>query len=140
MKFVVSLHATEADAHMRLGQPRMTRQTGSLSGGLITQPDQHIISFSSFRDSSLLLSHSADLLSTMGSTTTPDVPLGSRLISINGLRKSWESDYDYFDFKDKSHRPTVHMVMNEDEPLSNIWQKIEGYWPEHLLVKDHVNN
>ncbi|KAI4950448.1 hypothetical protein J4E91_004330 [Alternaria rosae] len=64
----------------------------------------------------------------MDPTTPTDVPLGSRLISIKGLRKSWESE------------PIVHIVMNEDEPLSNVWQKIEGYWSECLLLKDFVNN
>ena len=76
----------------------------------------------------------------MGSTTTPDVPLGSRLININGLRKSWEPPYGYREDMDNPHKPTIHMVMNDDEPLSNIWQKIEGYWPDCLLLKNCINN
>ena len=76
----------------------------------------------------------------MGSTTPTDVPLGSRLISIEDLRQSCESNYSGFRNWDEPSRPALYIVMNDDEPLSNIWQKIEGYWPECLLLKNCINN
>ena len=77
----------------------------------------------------------------MASTTPPVVPTDSRKIVIKGLEKAQIAEQiDQAGIRD-SHleTPTISMIMHEEEPLSELWSRIESCLAIILLSKDSTD-
>ena len=77
----------------------------------------------------------------MASTTPPVVPTDSRKIVIKGLEKAQDTEHtdQAGDGDGYLETPTFSMIMHEEEPLSELWNRIEGCKATFLAIEHCVD-
>jgi hypothetical protein len=73
----------------------------------------------------------------MSSLTPPAVPTASRRVVIEGLEKAENANHVTVD--EKSSTSTLSITMHEDEPLSDVWNRIKGCPSSVLTCKHYID-
>ena len=77
----------------------------------------------------------------MASTTTSVVPTDSRKIVIRGLEKVQDAEKTEQRVSEDEllELPTLSMTMHEEEPLCELWNRIESCTCTFLISKHYIN-
>ena len=77
----------------------------------------------------------------MACTTPPVVPTDSRKIVIKGLEKVQHTEHidQAGDGDEHLETPTFFMIMHEEEPLSELWNRIEGCKATSLAFEHRID-